>query len=389
MTRLQTSEASLGATQPVPGELASNQRLIWLGQQRYPDLPLYEIPHLFVIHGNVDPAAFQAAFVHWVKTTEILRTVASDDDWDAAVTLPNVTATCEVIDIATENSNHASARDFVLDRVSKRFHATEALYDSVLLKLSDSESWWLFRVHHLLTDGANARQILCAMSDCYLAEITSGEVHTKPQYRDFIQFETEVIRGDDLAGHADWWKQRTQPHAGTRFYSAGTLPGSRGANPVHHRRVAVRLTQEENKAISGLAGRAPFRQLTPSLSYYNILATAVATLLHRLEQHGEVRFGATSHGRTTRQFRETFGLFMQLLPFQVNVAADETFSTLSRRVAAETQGFLQHAVAGVMQPETARAFDVALNVLDLTVDDFAGMPANLEWLHNGYSDPGS
>ncbi len=390
MTPLNAPESVPCSAPAAQCELASNQRLIWLGQQRYPDLPLYEIPHVFVIRGNVDSSAFQAAFSQWVEATEVLRTVAADIDWSATVTLPNVVATCELVDLVnvTGKNAHDAASEFVCDRMARRFQVTEALYDSVLLKLCDTESWWLFRVHHLLTDGLNARQILRSMTDCYVAQVTSSEVRPKPQYRDFLQFERQVVRGDDFTDHTDWWKQRTQPYAGSRFYSAGTLPDAKDGNPRHHQRVTVRLTHEENDTISRLAAEVPFRQLTPALSHYSILATTVVTLLHRLEQCTEIRFGATSHGRTTRQFRDTVGLFMQLLPFQVDVVATDTFSILSSKVAIETQGFLQHAVAGVMQPDTAKAFDVALNVLDLTVDDFAGMRTSLEWLHNGYGDPG-
>ena len=42
--------------------LSKSQLLIWIGQKRHPDAPLYNTVLIFRITGKVDPAAFQMAF---------------------------------------------------------------------------------------------------------------------------------------------------------------------------------------------------------------------------------------------------------------------------------------------------------------------------------------
>ncbi|TWU04991.1 non-ribosomal peptide synthetase [Stieleria varia] len=431
MMQRNEAQPSRDSSRASASELASNQRMIWLGQQRYPEHPLYEVPHVFEIRGDVDPTKFQAAFEQLVNSTEILRTIARAPDWKQLVIQPSLQSPCESVSFETEpeDARRELASQYVQERIRRRLEPSEALYDSVLIRLSDAESWWFLRLHHLLTDGLNARQLLAAMSALYRGGDASP-VRNKPQYSSFVRFESDTRSSQEFAEHIEWWSKRIDPRSGTRFYvresaeettsassgldfgvsrfgvshGCGTktvanaktahLPNPRSktgrwtrAKHFTHRRLVIRLDDDESELIGELAEQTPFRQFTPALSHHNIFATAVATLLHRLEQDAKVRFGVTSHGRTNRRFRETIGLFMQLLPFEVDFDADDTFESVSRKVADETLGFLQHSVAGVMQPESAKAFDVVLNVLDLTVDDFAGMPATLRWLHNGYGDP--
>ena len=43
-------------------QLANNQRLIWLGQQKVPDIPMYEVTYRFEINGSLAPDRFCHAF---------------------------------------------------------------------------------------------------------------------------------------------------------------------------------------------------------------------------------------------------------------------------------------------------------------------------------------
>jgi hypothetical protein len=55
--------------------LTQNQFLMWMGQQRSPEAPLYNMIFTFTIDGEIDPETFQAAFQTLVDRSDALRTV--------------------------------------------------------------------------------------------------------------------------------------------------------------------------------------------------------------------------------------------------------------------------------------------------------------------------
>ena len=364
--------------------LSQNQRLIWLGQQLAPGVPLYEMVHLFTLHGVVQEETFREAFRRLVDETEVLRLVSpgSAGSSEALHVQRLCVADCEFVNLADQQDIDQTLQRFVSERMAERLELTSALYDSVLLQLSADKYCWYLKLHHLLTDGLNGKAVLAGLEEQYLALQDGGVAAVPKSYAEYVEYEAAMRHRPEYPEHRKWWEERSVEYTGSRFYRGGVSSES-----ALHDRVVIDLSTELSDAIRNTAMSSPFRQLTPSLSCFNVFVTALFAWLHRLEGHRELGIGATSHGRITPQFRNTIGLFMQLLPFRVQVADDETFESLSRKLATEASGFFRHAVPGVTRPETQKAFDVALNFVDLSVGQFAGLPTTMDWVHNNHGDP--
>ncbi|PAY20097.1 hypothetical protein CKO51_07530 [Rhodopirellula sp. SM50] len=361
---------------------AGNQQLIWIGQQLQPDVPLYEVPYRYTIHGRIDPHRFADAFRQLVSHSEVLRTVATDDQWTRSAVRAVREVECRVVDFSSAPDPQADADRIVSERLAGRFDQTRSLCDAMLLRLSADQWEFYLTIHHALTDAFAGRAILATLAKFYETDPSDRTQLDVPDYRQYLDWQARQKSDDSVARQTAWFAERSDASPGTRFYSAG-----RESVSARQTRVTVRLNDEENQAIATSVMVSPFRQITAPLGHFNLFATTLIAWLSRLEQQEFVCIGATTHGRSTPAFRETIGLFMQLLPFRVSVDPWETFADLSRKVAAESMGFLSNAMPGAMTSESQRAFDVALNVIDLAVDDFAGMPTSLRWLHNGYGDP--
>ncbi|MEP3481325.1 MAG: amino acid adenylation domain-containing protein [Fuerstiella sp.] len=369
-------------TVTTPIELAANQQMIWLGQQNHPTAPLYEMCHTFDVSGAISPTDFRAAFVSLVQSTPVLRTVASDADWTFATTAAEVNQPCDFEDVSRSHNAEEAADILTTKRLKNHFQPTIALYDSLLIKLSTTRYRWVMRLHHLLTDGTNSRQLLAAMSEHYGAQRQQKAAPNRTNYADAVTANLKFCNNHLEKQHANWWAERSEPQPSYGFYG-----DSRSEEKLNHHRHRLVLTDEENKSIQSLCETPPFRQFSSGLSRSNVLTTALTALLSRIHQTQSVRIGMTSHGRTTTASRESIGLMMQLLPFQVQVLPNDSFVELSRKVALETRSFLQHCVPGSMNVQTAKACDVVLNILDLSVDNFAGLPTKSSWWHHGYGDP--
>jgi amino acid adenylation domain-containing protein len=362
--------------------LSQNQRLIWLGQQLAPDVPLYEMVHLFTISGPIDPRRFIAAFRSLVDETESLRTAFSETTTSETLRLHSrCVVPCQFADLSDVPDSQAAMRQFVESAMVSRLSLASAMYDSALLKLSDTSYCWYLKLHHLLTDGLNGRALLSGLESQYLAIDSGQPAPPACQYSAYPEYERTVQESPGFSDHMAWWDERSRAFAGSRFYRGAVSFGS-----FKHDRVVVRHGTLASDRLREIAKSSPFRSLTPAMSLFNIFASALFAWLGRIENQDDICIGVTSHGRTTPQFRDTIGLFMQLLPFRVETARGETFETLSKKVSAEGFGFFRHAVPGVTLPASQKSFDVALNVLDLAVDHFAGHPTSMDWFHNGHGD---
>ncbi|MEL6109508.1 MAG: AMP-binding protein, partial [Planctomycetota bacterium] len=355
--------------------LATNQELIWLGQRLQADVPLFEVPYLYTIRGTIEPDVLSAAFKDLIHANETLRTVSADRQWSRARCAQRTNFRCEAIDLSTHVDPEAAAQSFVDAQLGEAFDPTESLCRATLMGVGPDHWKLLVVIHHALTDALCGRALLKNLAAFYEARQAGSANPVAHGYQRFLDRESETLVD------ADWWAERSNHRVDSRFYRAIAAPGSN-----RHTRI-VHASAELDESIRMLSGTKPFRQITPALGHFNVLATALTSWLYRLSPRGAVSIGATAHGRSTPEFRDTIGLFMQLLPFRVPTDAEDIFESVSRKIATESMGFLQHSMPGRMTAASQRAFDVVLNVIDLSVDDFCGMPTSMEWLHNGYGEP--
>ena len=377
-------ETELGAAESDYVELSQNQKLIWLGQCLTPDVPLYDMIHVFRISGELDPASFVEAFRRMVMHVDVMRLAFCDDGRDRQEMIRHTDCRqeCEFADLTKRNDTCESEESLIRKRSEKHLQLKEALYDSLLIRRSAREYSWYLKIHHLLTDGLNGRALVAELSRRYESVRSGRPPRTPHQYVDYVNYEAGLQCQNQFDSAQAWWTERSESQPASCFYRGKAASGS-----ARHERIVIKLPRECSQDIRSAATTRTFRQFSPALAHFNIFATALAVWLHRLEGNNEFCIGATVHGRSRPQFRDTIGVFMQLLPLRCCVDGSDSMATVANKLAIETAGFLKHAIPGVTTPETQRCFDVALNFIDLSVGDFCGLPTTMEWIHNGHGDP--
>ena len=233
----------------------------------------------------------------------------------------------------------------------------------------------------MITDGANLVVLFRRQEACYRTQRDGVKVGPFPSFIDFIKSESAYANAKDRA----WWDSRsTQAHRGSRFYAG--KPASPGPR---HTRVAVSLGAERTERLRAVSGSKGFRGLTPDLSLCNVFAVALVAWYWRIENEDSVCVGVTTHGRITPSQKETAGLFMQQLPFHVDVAPDDDFLSLAGRVARHLFELMSRATPGCTSARAQKCFDVTLNYIPASFGSFDGLRTEMVWRHNGYGDPGS
>jgi len=361
--------------------LNASQELIWLRQRLASGEPLFDSPCTFDIHGELDEAAFVRAFARLVELTDAMRFVmrARGGEPDAVV-LDEGPRGCELVDLSEQPDK---LEEWVRDRMQHAPDPEHCLYDAALVKLASVRYCWFLSTHHLITDGWNLMLLFRRQEACYRAELDHGTVGPFPQLLDSIESEHDYRRSPAFTKHALWWKARAaRVHAGSKFYEA------RMSDPSPHQvRVPVSLGRERTHKLRNVAGAPPFQGLNADLGLFHAFVVALLAWQWRLSRHDTLAIGVTSHGRAKSVQRETAGLFMQQLPFQVEVTANDDFAALARRVARSALEFFAHAVPGSASPEAQKSFDVTFNYIHGSFGRFDSHPCEMEWRHNGFGDP--
>lgn len=362
--------------------LANNQQLIWFGQQAAPTIPLYEVSYRYDFDGQIEVPAFLAAFRQFVTDTEVLRTVATDKNWTATRTREPAALACKFVDLRQKTNAEQELNAIVDSVLGHPFGCTDSLYEAVFIAVSEKRFTLILKVHHALTDAMNGAVMLKVLAGFYSAEVGNSprlETHT---YRDLLRHEQSVSATEAANAQRNWWNLRCVEEEGE-----SPIVRSKLDSDYRQDRVEVVLDANESAMIRSAVSRAPFRQLTAAMSTFVLTGTVLSIWLASRQQTSRICFGVTSHGRSKPSFRKTVGLFMQVMPFQVEIDDTDSLESLAKKVAAESVGFLRNSIAGVMTAEAQRSFRVALNVIDLSVEDFAGVPVSMQWLHNGFGDP--
>ena len=349
-------------------------------------MPLYNTVFTFRLSGPLDEQRFVDAFRRLVESTDALRLVVSETDGaPKAQFLAECPQPCELIEFAGD-AEHASSQ-WIQDRARQRLDDHICLYDSALLRVSENEHIWYLNLHHLITDGWSTGVIFRRQQQLYENSDRSSSDLQYPQHSEYVDYERQSKGTAELHAHQEWWEgQIGDLQHKSRFYEGRVVPGTH-----EHTRVSVQLGAELSNRIRQLTSHKSFRALSSQMSLFRVFATAIFAWLYRIDHQKDLCIGVTTHGRLTRQFRETAGLFMQLLPFRISIndTADKpsTLASLAGQVASQSTQFFGHAVPGVASSARPKTIDVALNVIPATFGEFAGLTTNTNWVHSGFGDP--
>lgn len=368
-------------TVPLPlsnAPLSAAQRQLWAGQQIYPQSPLYNMALSFRITGPIAPERFGAAFDQLVAETDVLRLVVTLEAGEPVQSaLPQSDGTLRLVDVSNDNDPHRTAHTWMQGDCREALDLSVCAWRSALIRLGADNWIWYFNHHHVHSDILSTQNLFRRLSEIYSA---SDSTPIGSTYGAFLAREAALASAPDNAAE-DWFSKRADGTAPLLYGRDATTPDT-GAT-----RVTVPLSTEISTRITDLAARPAFRSLTPDMSHYAIFATALAAFLSRITGEERQSVGTPVHNRPRPEFRKSPGMFTSVLPMQLDIAADDSFTTLFAKVQAETMGLLRYSAQGSALRLHQRAFNTVFNFITAEFGAFAGMPCHPEWLHPGHGDP--
>ncbi|MEM7586401.1 MAG: amino acid adenylation domain-containing protein [Acidobacteriota bacterium] len=373
--------------------LTYSQRPIWIGQRLSAGSPLYNMTFAWVLRADLQVDVFCCAWQRVAERSDALRSRIVEKDGEARVAIRrSVDATQRV---ALPEATREGFRSWCRERSARPLDPSRSLVDSVLVPLANDGVGWYLNLHHLITDAWSTVVLyrrVAAEYEALLAGVEFGSAmpesaaaEPQPSYYRTAQVlieRAESARPAVRDAARQHWEQRLErggraiPCYGRAAEPAGTAS----------HRSTLRLDPARWQALDALCDQPGFTSLSRELSRFALFATLLVSFLHRISGRSELGFDAPIAGRPSADAKRALGLFIEMFPFGVTVERQETFRSLAGKCLEEAGQFLQHARPGSSSLSGRAASNVVLNYFPQAFGEFAGQPAEVEWVHPGHGD---
>lgn len=362
-------------------KLTKRQLLFWLGQKRHPAIPLYNMIVEFDIRGEIDVPRFQHAFTQLVRASDALRSVFHEvDGTPRRVVLPREPATLEYVDLSGRPDPERELRERIARRSRQELDLATCCFDSALFKIGERRFVWWFCQHHILGDGASMGIIYRFVERRYAAAVAPNGsgwdmAGGSPQLGSVREAEAQerAYLGSRRASddEAFWAPRRKRVLERPAYYGRPTPETA-----MHVERLTLDLGEARSERVREI-GRSLGVSALPELGIAALFTTVLFAYLYRITGRSEQAVGTPFRNRHTPAAKDAVGCFIEVLPIQVDVAREDTFRTLFRRVHDDMMAALGRGQACIANSEAHPLFDATFNLLTERYPPFAGLPTEV------------
>jgi len=309
---------------PAPGRfppLSFAQQRLWLLDQLAPDNPVYNIPLIDRLRGEVSVGLLARVFAEVVRRHEALRTTfAARDGQPVQVIAPAGAPPLPVVDLSDlpDAVREAWALRIAREEAWRPFDLEKGpLLRLGLVRLGERDHLLLITMSHIISDGWSVGVLLREVELLYEA-FSQGWPSPLPelpvQYADFAVWQRSWFQGEVLERQLAYWKSQLdgapqvlelptdRPRPAVQTYRGGA------------RRVALTGTRAE--AVRVLCRR---EGVTP----FMVLLAAWAVLLGRHAGQEDVLVGSPIAGRTRREIEDLIGFFVNTLALRIRMEGSD------------------------------------------------------------------
>lgn len=371
-------------TTEVSAELTHGQLLFWAGQKIAPENPMYNAAHTFVFDQPLDIDRFRRAFQCLIDRCDTLRSIFIETESGVRrQVLQSLTYDMPVLDFSEEADPQQALDAWVQSRLAHSFELDKPLFDAALIRLDPNRYVWYLCQHHIICDAWSTALVFRKTGELYSA-LASSETDSIacPPYEAFVEFE-RANRHSERGIQADrYWRDKLAlPVEPLTFYGRLGNP-----LPVQVQRLTIDLGAERSTRLRTLAKDPRLFHKNENVTLANIFVSTLLAYLHRVSGNKRIRIGMPYHNRVTASFKETPGLFIEVLPLQMDLDSRDRFVDLVHRVRDEMAENLRQRPYFVQNRLDEPCYSVSMNFQIASFVRFDGMRARQEYLHPGYGN---
>ena len=333
--RAQQEPSSLdqnGPADPYRIPASSFQSRIWLAERLEPTLAVYNMPLAWYIQGRPRLDDLQAMLNQVIREHEILRTRFVEQGGRLYQTVADPfeleIETQDLTGFSSRQQKEALEARFAWEMKHKFDPATGRLMRAALLDLGTEQVLFLC-FHHLIMDAASIGIFLHELDRAY--RIQHGERTAsvrRPQYRDFVLGQLEENAGPAFQAHLDYWVQNLE---GAPHFLPFALPSQPEANGT----VPIPLA-------AGCLQQMQALQKKQGVSWFMVIAAALAALLHRWTGQDDITFGCPIINREDAALEDVIGPCMNMVILRSRRDAETTMADLLHTMREAILGAFEH-----------------------------------------------
>jgi amino acid adenylation domain-containing protein len=290
-----------------------------------------------ILDGDLDIELFRKAYDYVIQKYDALRIrfVTIDGELFQKI-LPEYQCNIEYRDFRNSKNPLDDAMRFVLKENAKPFPFENAnLYLERILQTGDKQFIWFTRFHHFSNDGYGRSVINKSISDTYNSLLANGifpEIESF-SYLDFLEDDLKYTESDTFKKSSEFWRGKLTPLP-EPLYFTDKKQGIKDYS-LHNERFTLnlhRMCYASMLKIADLAGVTPFHALLGILY----------TTLHKLYNKKDIVIGMPVLNRSNHKFRNTPGLFMNMIPFRFRLTPEWTFADMLNAIKTEVKECYRH-----------------------------------------------
>ena len=291
--------------------LSHAQKRFWILSHFKDGSEAYNVSNAFIIVGNLNVAAFKAAFDTVIDRHEILRTIFVEIEGEPRQKILSLKASkfkIEEIDLQNKTNTEATIKNWLEEDSRQPFDLSNGpLLRATIFRKANDKFILVFNIHHIISDGWSKGIFIKEVLHLYKGYSFGAENNLSPlaiQYKDYAAWHTGAY---EMQGQ--YWKTLygkgvpvlnfpidfERPKVLTFF----------GA--MLHCRLSESLTQ-------GLRRKA----VEHNMSLNNLLFALYGLLVGSYSGQEEVVIGSLSSGRSHIDLENLIGVFINFLPIKLS-----------------------------------------------------------------------
>ncbi|WP_400161948.1 condensation domain-containing protein [Brevibacillus sp. TJ4] len=316
--------------------LSMNQYGLWFFDRLVPNSPLYSVPWMVRITGELNVAALQEALQAVWERHDVLRSKIRMANEKPFVVVSNEREVpFAIIDVAQDGMNPQAVEDRVtgmlLEHSLQPFDLyRDTLMRSILFSCGAGRYILFFNMHHIIFDGWSMEILLREIAEVYNARSAGAAAVLPPLQHDFFDFakwQKKMVQGDEKTQLLEYWRNKLkEPLTGSQF-------------PADHARAQEQsysgsiVTKKLPKDLSDkLIELAKKERVTP----YMVFLAGLQVLLHTYTGSSEIVIGSPMAGRSNSEFESVIGYIVNLVPLKISCRGDMACKELLREVRRTT-----------------------------------------------------
>src|ERR1700727_86932 len=340
------------------GPLTPAQRSIWDAQELRPEVP-YNFAGYVEIDHDVDAERLMAACESAATRFGTPCARISLNDGEPVFMLDHsIPQALQCIDLRAQSDPLAAGRTWMEDDYHRPVDLVhDRLTNFVLLRITDTLSYFYLRVHHVLFDGYGAYTFMRHVADVYSgAAANTGDV-------DFSEF--ALIRAAD-----EKYQQSSRSHADAEYWKS-VVRGSPEVTDLSGRQRSV-------------APRHPLVRELRSLEngQFDVarVVAAMAVFIAKTTGQQNISLSLRVSARTAAALKNCAGMVSNMVPLVIDVFDSDTIGALTDRVGKAVVGALRHQqfrrfpdiIGDGTRPDMNLEFGPVVNVLDFAAPIYFG-----------------